>query len=336
MPLTGPHGEKGKILAELIKIGLEDKLNGFVTTNTYDVSTEEFAEQAAKKLLARNTEIILGPLFTPSIRSFEKIVKNNNIIMISLSNNPLVTDESNIYIFGHSPLKQTYRMIEYLTNKDFKEFALLLPKNRNSDNISKVLKELIESNGGSIIANQQYTNEVQSINEEIQKISELVDQAIEDIDNNAKPVLFITEDNESTLRIIFESIKKHNLDTKAIIAGDSRIDTATDIDIKLIFTGSRHVLSSTSLEKIQNQLAIHHLNYLENLAYDLGAMTSTAIGLSYTRETFLNKLQSPVWYHGVSGNLRFNKYIAERKYSIIERSGKNYNVLDNAQESPKN
>ncbi len=332
MPLSGPHAERGRILAELIKIGLEDRLKGFITTNTYDVATDELAEQASKKLLLKNTNIILGPLFTHNVQNFEKMVKTHNIFMISLSNNPLIADESNIYVFGHAPLKQTHRMIEYLSSNGFKEFAVLLPKNRSSDNMSKVLSELIESNGGVIITNQQYTNDPQSIEEAVQKISESVDQSIENIDNNVKPAVFVVEDNENSIRMIFESIKKYNLDKKSIIAGDSRIDTATDIDITLIFTGSRHILDTKSFEKLQNQLGIQHLDYLENLAYDLGAMVSTYIGISYARETLMNRLQNPVWYNGLSGNIRFNQHIAERKYSIIERSGKNYSVLDNAQE----
>jgi len=334
MPLSGPSGEEGKKLAELIKWGLEDNLKGFVSTTTYDVSTEEFTKQAAEKLLAKRTQIILGPLFTPSVKALEKLARNNGIIMLTLSNNPMLGDESHIYVFGHAPLKQTNRMLGYLFENGHKDFALLLPSNKGSINLKKVYDESIAAKAGNVISSQNYSPDHESIAEAVSKISTAVDEAIESVDAESKPVIIIAEENPELLREIYRAIKLKNLDNKALVVGDGRIDVGFSKPINYLFTGASRELDAKLQERCQTILGISHLSMLQNLAYDLGAVTSTAIGLSYSKETFLNRLKSPVWYNGLSGEVRFNGPLAERKYSIIEHAGNSYRVKDSAVKPP--
>ncbi len=327
MPLSGPHGIEGTKLAELIKLGLEDNINGFITTTTYDVSTEDFLDQAKNKLALKNTKIILGPIFSPSVKQLEEFVKQNDITMITLSNNALLADDNRILIFGHAPLKQTTRMLGYLFSEGHKDFIILAPSGKHGINLSRALSDMISANNARVILSEHYDNNPPSIEQAINKISKKTDEIMEDVENESKPVILISEENPDILKEIFNNLKKSNLDEKALIAGDSRIDFGFREDIHYLYTGSSAENASLAL-KVKNQLGIERMNFLENLAYDLGAITSISIGQDYSKETFSNRLKSPVWYKGLSGELRFNGPILERKYSIIERSNQEYKILD--------
>ncbi len=327
MPLSGPYGSEGTKLAELIKLGIEDNLNGFISTTTYDVSTEDFLDQAKNKLALKNTKIILGPLFSPSVKQLEEFVKKHDIIMITLSNNPLLADDNHILIFGHAPLKQTNRLLGYLFAQGHKDFITLSPAGKTGLTLAKTLSDIIHANNANVVLSEYYENNIASIEQAISKIAPKIDEKMEEVENESKPVIIISEENKDILNEIFNGFKKHNIGEKALIVGDSRIDSAYNEPVNYLFTGSSTENNNLAL-KAKSQLGIERMNFLENLAYDLGAITSISIGQDFTKETFFSRLKSPVWYKGLSGQIRFNGSIAERKYSIIERKSNEYKIID--------
>ena len=329
MPLSGPSGEQGQKLAELIKWGLEDHLSGFISITTYDVATEDFTMQAIDKMRLNGTQIILGPLYSQNVKLLEEFIKENNILMITLSNNIALTDNQNIYIFGHVPLKQTMYLNSYLISSGHKDFAILLPRTRTSQNLNKALSEFIISSGGNVISSNYYDSSRSSIEDVIKNLDEQIELESEKSDFSSKPVILISEDRADVLKEILGNIKEHGLDKKAIIAGDSRLDIEFAGNIDLVFTGSSKLFLAPLREKSEALLGIKRFNYLENLAYDLGAMVSTSVGVSYDRENFLNRLKAANYWSGYSGDIRFNGSVAERKYHIIKREGSQYNIINN-------
>ena len=334
MPLSGPHGEEGTKLAELIKWGIEDHLHGLLSTTTYDVATKDSTDQAIEKLKNSNTQIILGPLFSPTVKSLESLVKERNMVVITLSNNALLADDNSIFIFGHAPLKQTNRLLNYLFAHGYKDFAILTPASQAGINLSRALTEIISSHNQSVVISEQYVNSPESMDIAIHKISDKADEIIEDIDNEFKPVLILSEENKDSLKSLFELLQKYNLDEKSVIVGDGRIDgDFTDV-MHYLYTGSS-IENSSIFVKAKQELGIERMNYLENLAYDLGSFSAIAIGENYTKETFLNRLKSPVWYKGFSGDFRFASPVVERKYSIIEKDHNVYKIIDRPASSLK-
>ncbi len=332
MPLSGPHGDQGKKLAELIKYGIEDHIQGFINTTTYDVATEDYTRQAIEKMIAAKTQIILGPLFSPSVKALESYVKNHNVIMLTLSNNPALAEPRQVYVMGHAPLKQSSRMISYLLSSGHTEFGLMIPKSKTSINLENVLREMITSTGANIFASTQYAQSKDDIKNSISKLATAVDENLEDMYKQNKPVIFVAEDNPDIIRFIFDEVSSLQLDSKAIISGDNRIDVPYSGNIKILFTGSNKVASNSLIEKTSQNLGISSLNQLENIAYDLGVLTSVAVGKTYTRDGFISRIESPIWNEGLSATFRFKDAASERKYSIIQRNGQSYKIVHDIME----
>lgn len=327
MPLKGPYGEKGKKLAQLIKWGVVDKAGIDVNVSIYDVATIEDTEISAKKLIEKDTKIILGPLFTPSVKELEKYIIDKNIITITLSNNPIAAVENKIFLFGHTPLSQTNFMFNYAFEKGHKDFAILLPLNRHTNNLKKVFAEIIKEREGQIISLQNYESDQKSKDDALDRISRAVDEVNEDVDTDSKPVLFITEKNPRELTKLYNQIRLYRLDSKAVIIGPSDLDIEYSDPINISFSGSKMVPNSILMKKAENDLDILHFNALENLAYDLGTFTASCLDIKFTKENFLKNIYRDTPYNGLSGQIIFDGPIAKRYYRVIKREGNEYSVM---------
>jgi hypothetical protein len=326
MPLTGTNAEQGKRLASLIQLGLEDALQGHVKLMIYDCATEEIANTMMDKIIAKKTKIVLGPLYSNVTSSIIAKAEKNNITIITLSNNPILA-ANNTYVFGHAPMRQTERLMDYFLSKEFKDFILLLPKTRNSEMVGKLIQDIVMRGGGNPVHIEYYTDSTAEIAKVVENISPIVDKMNES--SEGKPVIYIADDAKA-LEVILSSLKMHHLDEKAIISGDSRIDIAFTQPIKVVYTGSLNYKNYNLNIKAKEIMNISHLTFLDLLAYDLGRMTSQYIGYGLDHELFLTRLNSQDTYLGASGVIKFEDNIAKRKYDIIERDGEHYVTIDKA------
>ncbi|MBP7190076.1 MAG: penicillin-binding protein activator [Rickettsiaceae bacterium] len=327
MPLSGKNADHGKRLSSLIKIGIEDGLEGHINLVTYDVPDEESAKIMMDKVIAKKTKIILGPLFSDTTSAIAEKAEKNGITVISLSNNPVLAGNS-IYVLGHAPMKQTERLVSYFTNKGHKDFILLLPKTRYSSTITEVVKDILLSAEANPMQPYYYDSP-----SELPKILDEILAAVDKINEEAdslKPIIYTAGDAEDT-KLILSALKQHNLDQKAIIAGDGRIDIDFNEPISLTFTGSLNYKNYQLDKKAKENAGISHLTLLDLLAYDAGRMTAHYIGHGLDYELFVSRLNKETNYTGASGAVKFHDNIAVRKYDIIERKGTDYTTIDKDQ-----
>lgn len=326
MPLKGPNASRGSNYAELIKWGLEDKKDITLDIKTYDSSTVEDIRISMSKILRSSTKIILGPLLTPSVKEVQKYLEGSDIMLITMSNNPILGDD-NTLVFGHPPLKQLNYLIDYTLSEGHKEYAILMPASKKSNNLAKVFNEIIKSREGIVVSNQQYNSDYDSKDKALSSTSTRVDEIIEDVDNEKKPIFYIAETNPKELKELYRLIKLYNLDSKSIIIGSSDLDIEFESGINITFAGSKMIPNKRLVQKALDELSVMHFNSFENLAYDLGAFTAVNIGSEYSRDLFFENIYNGSSYNGLSGKIKFDGPIATRSYKIITRNGSNYKIL---------
>ena len=241
-----------------------------------------------------------------------------------MSNNPALADDK-LFVFGHAPLKQLDRMINSLLDNDYKNFIALLPAGNHSHNMTKIIQSLTIQKNATLVRAEYYSDAPESIDKSVHLISDAVDNLNEMEDNIAKPVVYIADDSKS-LNLLFGSINKYNLDKKAMIAGDNRIDIDYPQSVDIVFTGSLNILNSNILERAK-ELGIPHMSFMHAMAYDLGRMTAEYIGDRFSQERFLGRLNSKEVFIGISGNISFTDSIAQRQYDIIKREEGVYKTL---------
>lgn len=323
MPLTGEEEEIGKQYIKLIKMGLSDRAKTQIKVVSYD--TNLMLEDSIDKIIAQGTDIIIGPLYSATTKKVTAKIRGKGITLISLSNDPVLA-ENQVFVFGHAPMRQLEKMTHFLLNNEYKNYILLLPAGYHSQNVSKILQNMIQTRNAMLARIEYYTDDLENINKAVNIVSDSVDNLSEIDENLKQPVVLIADDSRA-LRSIFNNISKYNLDKKAVIAGDNRIDIDSEYEVDLMFTGSIKI-ASTNIKVRAKNFGIKHISFIHALTYDAGRMVAEYIGNDYNKEEFLAKMRSTTLFSGISGNIVFNDSIAQRQYDVIQKKKGEYIIVE--------
>ena len=245
---------------------------------------------------------------------------------MTLSNNPSLASKD-VYVFGHAPMKQTQRMIDYMLAQGYKDYIMLLPSSKYSRDMVSVVTGIVQEKGARLVQSEFYADKQESIDVAVQNIANTVRDINEADDASMKPVLYVLDDT-ALLKSVADALKKHNLDIQTVIVGDDKLDVDYDQPMTFLFTGSMLAHNDNALDKAKTLIGVNHLNYLDLAAYDLGKITAYNLGQGLTQDQFLARLNSGHLYLGASGAIKFVGSVADRKYDIIKREGDVYSLVD--------
>lgn len=326
LPLSGPEAALGKEYAQMVKLGLSDGAKTKIRVTTYDSANSETLGKSVDKILEDGIDIIIGPVYSEETKAVAEKVKGKGTIVISLSNNPVLADKQT-YVFGHAPMRQLEQITNYLLEKKHQNYITLLPAGRYSNTISKILKDMITSKGATLAKQEFYGNTPEDLEKSLSQVSDTVDTLNENDYDLTRPVILLADD-QSALETLLKHARKFSLDKKAILAGDSRIDTNLSEPITTTFTGSLNIVNF-NLPARSAQIGIKHISFIHTLAYDAGRLVGNSIGSDYSKTKFIEKLNSVESFSGVSGSIGFVDSIAQRKYDIIKKENGQYKSVSN-------
>jgi ABC-type branched-subunit amino acid transport system substrate-binding protein len=316
LPMSGEQEVLGKQYIQMIKMGLADKAKTKIRVNSYN-SVGDDLDQTIEKIIENKTDIIIGPLYSNITKKVAAKIRNKNIILISLSNDPTIA-EKQLFVFGHAPMRQLEQMTDFLLKTDYKNYIFLLPAGRHSQNVSKILESMIKSNDALLARVEYYNDDLANVEQAVNIVSDTVDNLNESDANLKRPVVIVADD-ALALQNVFTHISKYNLDKKAVIAGDNRVNIEMPYSIDLIFTASIN-LANTNIKSRAERLGIKHVSFMHALAYDAGRMSAEYIGSNYNKDNFLAKLNGKDVFKGMSGDVIFIDSIAIRRYDVIDRA----------------
>ncbi len=326
LPLSGENELLGKQYAGLIKMGLGDGATTKIKVTSYDSSDELKLKDSIKKILEQKTKIVIGPIYSKDTKIVSNQLKDKDVIVLSLSNDPTLADD-NVFVFGHAPMRQIEQITNYLINNDYKNYITLLPAGRHSQTVSKIIQTIITNKDATLSRTEFYNNSDEDMEKALNIVSDSVDNLNEHDENLKRPVIIVGDDLDN-LKKIYQIAKKFNLDKKAIIAGDNRIDSDNDQQFDLIYTGTI-ALDNGNLKERAAILDIDHFSFMHALAYDAGKIIASNIVNGYKKEDFLMKMRSSEKFSGISGKIYFVDSIAQREYEIIRKQNGTYIMQDN-------
>ncbi len=326
LPLSGENEVLGKQYAGLIKMGLGDGAKTKIKVTSYDSSDETKLKDSIKRILEQKTKIIIGPIYSKDTKILSAQIKGQDVIAMSLSNDPTLAD-NNIFVFGHAPMRQMEQITTYLINNEYKNYIILLPAGRYSQTVSKIIQNIIANKDAALSRMEFYNNSDEDIEKAINIVADTADNLNEYDENLKRPVVIVGDDPEN-LKRIYKIAKNFNLDKKAIIAGDNRIDVDQDQQFDIIYTGAI-ALDNGNLKQRAATLGVNHFSFMHTLAYDAGKIIASSIVNGYNKEEFLSRLQSSEKFSGLSGKIYFVDSIAQREYEIIRKQNGAYVVQDN-------
>ena len=324
LPLDGLMEELGSEYAKMIKMGIADHAEQKIKLSVYDSSSEENLRKAIKSLKSEMPDIIIGPLFSKNTKTLAPYFNNSNTIIISLSNDPTIAGDQT-YILGHAETRGLEQVTDFMLKRHHNNFTTLFTSGKHSDMITKILKEKILNSNQILSRMEFYPKTLQAINQSVKTVTDNA-SIYSEINKNAKLPAVITTDDNSTIDILMSSIKKYNLDKKAALCGDYKIESASDKSVDIIYSGGFAEDYNSFIARAQKN-EIKNLTHLHYIAYDAGLIVGKYLEENLDRNKFKSNLNSNKLLNGRSGKIYFEDNIAQRKYDIIQRiDGKYYKL----------
>ncbi len=120
-----------------------------------DNGTEAGAKAAVEAALGEGAELIIGPLFSKSVRAIAPLTRKAGVPVVALSNDPSVA-EAGVYLLGYTATAEVDRAIDFATAKGLRRFAALISDDAEGRILEPAFRAAVTRNGGSIVAVERY------------------------------------------------------------------------------------------------------------------------------------------------------------------------------------
>ena len=171
LPLSGSDSALGNALLKSAQMAVFDNKNDEIYLYPFDTEgTPQGSRRAAEKAIAHDVQIIIGPIFSNSVFAISKIVKEQNIPVISLSTDRNVSGEG-VYLMGFIPDDPINTVITYAADQGCKDLGAVIPNNNYGKIVYQVLEQSSILNNISFVKKIFINPQSKDFSEEIKKFS---------------------------------------------------------------------------------------------------------------------------------------------------------------------
>ncbi len=153
VPLSGRNGAVGQAIANATTMALLDTNAANLRITTYDTATRP--RDAARRAMADNNTLVLGPLLAENIPSVMAETRAADVPMISYSNDTKAS-AAGVYLLGQVPGQSIERTVEFASSKGASRFAALVPNGDYGDRAEAAFRKAAGQYGGTLVAVERY------------------------------------------------------------------------------------------------------------------------------------------------------------------------------------
>ena len=320
------------------RLAVQDLPNQNLILTVYPTSGEQNrAKLAAKAAFEAGANIVVGPLFSIETAGVRETLKNKNIKIISLSNDPTVAGD-NVFIMGTALETSANRLVKFALSKGLDKIAVVGPQGNIGFSGIKATRNAIEKQGLIPTAISSYPLNIGGIRESAPRIYQ------ELISSNATAVIF-TDTPTRGLGFISEQLHQlYDKNNKRLpqFMGLTRWDSSKQILHESSLNEGWFVISDQRLKK---RYQARYKDTFGSIPSEISSLSYDAIALI---GTLLQKNSSSISVHkfprkyfldqngfvGINGIFRFKSNgVIERSLSIAEVESGSFKIIDEARKA---
>ena len=145
LPLSGKHYQIGQSLLNAAQLAIAKTNNKKIVLNVIDTADDDNMLSELYKLIENDVDIFVGPVFSDKVDQIKEIIKDNNIPIISLSNNSKLADDG-LYIFGLTLEDEINKLLSFSYSNNLKKYAVIIPKNEFGYRVEREFNEFKSKN----------------------------------------------------------------------------------------------------------------------------------------------------------------------------------------------
>jgi len=340
LPLSGESATLGSAMLDAAMLALNDKYLALpaekqtaklVLLPKDTGNSTASAEAAAREAIDEGASLILGPLFSEAASAVGAIARNDNINVVTFSNNTGIAS-SNIFIFGFIPDQQAQRIAEYALRHSLSRFAAIGPNNPYGQRVTQIFNEKLARSGMKLDPLELYVPQTDNLDASGARLASAYHNAEESLRVEA---LFIPEGG-AQLDKITQLLRQHQIDrSKLRLLGTGlwdETDSKQSPDLIGGWFASSPPQSVQWFEKRFQAAYKYQPQRLAGLAYDAVALAA-AMALAPNGPSFSSyAITDPRGYSGpANGLFRFRTDgTSERGLAVMEITSSGFKVIDPA------
>lgn len=158
LPLSGPG--QGAVAAASLRNAAEmavaEASNPDITVLVKDdKGTPEGARDAASQALAEGAELIIGPLFAPSVQAVGQVARQAGRPVIAFSTDTAAATRG-VYLLSFLPQAEVERVIDHAAAQGKQSFAALIPESAYGNVVEAAFRESAARRGVRVVAVERY------------------------------------------------------------------------------------------------------------------------------------------------------------------------------------
>ena len=157
LPLSGSHGDLGQSMLQAAQMALFDMgYEDFELMPRDTKGTPQGASAAMQSAINDGAQIVLGPLFSDSVKAVKSQARRSNINMLAFSTDWTLAGD-NTYIMGFLPFAQVQRVTEYAMDNGYSNIAVLAPNTDYGNAVISAFNSVAYRNGNQNAKVVRYT-----------------------------------------------------------------------------------------------------------------------------------------------------------------------------------
>ncbi|MCH8184231.1 MAG: penicillin-binding protein activator [Proteobacteria bacterium] len=364
LPLSGANARVGNALLNAAQMALFDVGGQNLVLWPKDTEgTPEGAARAVEAALQDGAELILGPLFSGSVRAAAESARERGVNVVAFSNDRTVAGDG-VFLMGFMPEQQVDRVVNFARTQGITRFAALLPETPFGATVEDALRAAIARGGGDLVRVERYFTDVQDFQDPVQRVADygrrsgLLRAARRDLEHRNDEI------SKRTLKRLanLDTIGELGYEALFIAEGGARMRAIApllpfyDVDPDIVrFLGTRlwedpafgrepamvgAWFAGPSPEAAESFRARYAALYgaatprVASLAYDATALAAVLSRAAERPYFTSDALRNQNGFVGIDGIFRFDEEgIAQRGLAVIEIRPKDFQVISSAPES---
>ncbi|CAH1661890.1 Penicillin-binding protein activator [Hyphomicrobiales bacterium] len=179
LPLTaeGQGAVVGNSLKNAAEMALAEFPNADLTLLVKDDrGTAEGARAAAQEAVSEGAELIIGPLFAPSVQAAGQVARGANRPIIAFSSDTSVASRG-IYLLSFPPENDVNRVIAYASQQGRKSFAALIPDTAYGKVVEAAFQQAVAGHGARVAVIERFGSDPAAMRSAIQRLMPSLQQA---------------------------------------------------------------------------------------------------------------------------------------------------------------
>lgn len=171
LPLSGASSQIGAAMLNAAQMALFDIADERLVLHPKDTQgTPEGAVLAMEAALQDGAEIVLGPLFSSSVRAVADLSRKRSINIVAFSNDRSVAG-GGVYLMGFMREQEVARVVGFARTQGISRFAALLPESAYGSAVETALVNAARGTGGAVVRVVRYPAEATDFFEPVQRLA---------------------------------------------------------------------------------------------------------------------------------------------------------------------